>query len=297
MSFQHRSFAVFFLLAAISGTRVAASKQVRREAMADNDRPIYSTQSRGDAGYVLEVEGKWYLEKKIREYLTVGQRLAAGDVIRILSPATNDHIVISSPSGENLIKLSCDNRSDCNRRLVVPSPADTESSVFDVILQTAMRLIRGKPERYSVHGVRGVNNELEEAVCRFHKGLLDLDPVFRNMPRGPYYLKLRNLQPGAYRTVVGPLRFDWNPQGGSDLAVNGLTPGIYEIRLLVRTSDQYEPTSLSAWTLLSNPSEFDRTTGLFRQAVKLTGKLRNAITDETRRSVLRAYLDDLATGH
>jgi hypothetical protein len=281
MRFQQRSFALALLLVAASGSSIAETMK--------------APQSKSDAGYVLEVEGKWYLEKKPREYLAVGQRLAAGEVIRIMSPATSDHIVIAGPSGEIVIKRYCDKRGDCARRLIVPSPAETEPSVFDVIFQTAMRLIRGKPDRYSVHGVRGGNNDLEEAVCQFDKGTLSLSPVFRNMPRGLYYLKLRNLQPGASRTSLGPLRFDWDPQGGSVLPVSGLIPGMYEIRLLLRTSDEYEPTSLTVWTLISIPSEFDRTNNSFRQGVTLTNKWGKRITDETKREVLRAYLDNLAT--
>jgi hypothetical protein len=254
-----------------------------------------AVQSRSDAGYVLEIEGKWFVESNPREYLTLGQRLRAGERIRILSPAANDQIVIVGTNGEVVIEQHCVNRGDCGRRLIVPSPADTEPSVFDIILQTAMRLIKGKPDRYSVHGVRGVDNDLKEGVCRFDEGWVDLRPVFQGMPKGLYYLKLRDLQPGASKTAVGPLQFDWDPQGVSALRANGLTPGIYEIRLLARTSDQYEPTSLTVWTLISTAPEFDRTNDSFRQAVSLTNKWRKTITDETKREVLRAYLDNLAT--
>lgn len=255
-------------------------------------RPL---QAKNDIGYVLEVEGKWYVEKKPREYLAIGQRLAAGDVVRIESPAESDHIVVSGPTGEILIKRYCDNRADCARRLVIPYPADSQPSIFDVVLQTAMRLINGKPERYSVHGVRGVTNDLQEAVCRLEGSSVDLSPVFRLLPTGRYYLKLRNLESGVSRPTLGPLRFDWNPNGGTALIVNDVVPGLYEVRLLLRSSDEYEPTMLTAWTLISSSSDFDRFTNSFRPTIALTAKWGKEISDETKRGVLRASLDNLAS--
>jgi hypothetical protein len=161
------------------------------------------------------------------------------------------------------------------------------------MLKTAMRLITGRPERYSVHGVRGVSNDLEEAVSLFDKGSLDLSSVFRNMPKGVYYLKLRDLQAEGTTTVVGPQRFDWDPQQASPLSITDLRSGVYEVRLLLRKGTRYEPT-LSVWTLISSKSEFDRLSDSFRQAVRLTRKWQTTTTDETRRAVLRAYLEGLA---
>jgi hypothetical protein len=251
-----------------------------------------AVQSKNDAGYVLEIEGRWFVDENPREYLTLGQRVRAGQKIRILSPAANDRIVIVGTNGEIVVNQHCVNRGDCGRSLIVSSPAESEPSIFDVILQTAMRLIKGKRDRYSVHGVRGADNDLKEGVCRFDKGWLDLSPVFHSMPKGVYYLKLRDLQSAT--SEIGPLQFEWDPQGVSALRVNGLAPGIYEIRLLVRTSDEYESTSLSVWTLISKTLEFDRTNGSFRQALTLTSKWGKTITEETKREVLRAYLDSLA---
>src|SRR5438309_6856044 len=136
MRLNYRSCALIVLLALTELLSIRASSAVY--------------QSKTDAGYILEIEGKWYLEKKPKEYLALGQRLSAGDVIRILSPTANDHIVVSSPSGEIIIKRNCDDQRNCVRRLIVPQSGETETSDFDVILHTAMRLIRGTPERYSV---------------------------------------------------------------------------------------------------------------------------------------------------
>src|SRR6185436_1192166 len=121
----------------------------------------YVAQSRSDAGYVLEVEGKWYV--KAKQYLAVGQRVAAGDVIRVLSPGETDHIVISGMTGEIIARRHC-GKETCLLGLIVPASNKNDAGLFTVILDTAMRLIRGKPDRYSVHGVRGVNNDLREAV-------------------------------------------------------------------------------------------------------------------------------------
>jgi hypothetical protein len=254
-----------------------------------------TVQSKTDAGYVLEIEGKWFLDRYPREYLAMGQTLRAGEKIRIQSPTANDHITIAGPSGEIIIRRNCSNAGECNRRVIIPSPEDARSNIFGAILHTAMELIYGKPERYSVHGVRGINNDLEEAVCLVEKGKVDLSRAFRRMPKGVYYLKIRSLQPSATRKTYGPLQFDWDQGASSVLDVSGLTPGIYEIRLLVRSDGEYEPTSLTVWILFLNKLDFARASDSFGQAIELTGGWGKPLTDETKRSVLRACLDNLAT--
>lgn len=253
-------------------------------------------QSKLDAAYVLQIEGKWFLDRYPREYLAMGQRIRAGEKIRIQSPASNDHIAIAGPSGEIIISRNCSNAAECYHRFVIPTPEDAEPTIIGTILHTAMRLIYGKPERYSVHGVRSINNDLEEAVCLIDKGKVDLSRAFRRMPTGGYYLKIRTLQPNVSKKTYGPLGYDWNESAVSVLDANDLQPGLYEIRLLVRSDDQYEATSLTVWVLLLNKSEYNRASDSFRQAITLTDKWREQISDDTKRSVLRAFLDNLANG-
>lgn len=291
MRFRFTFLALVLILCTSGNLRITATNRPGELTASDIVSSAYSLQSKTDAGYVLEIEGKWYVDRKPPEYLAMGQRLMAGDVIKIVGPKENDRLVITGTSGEIIVKRYCA-RETCLRRLVVPPPP-SDSGIFDAMLKTAMRLITGRPERYSVHGVRGVSNDLEEAVSLFDKGSLDLSSVFRNMPKGVYYLKLRDLQSEATTTVVGPQRFDWDPQQGSPLSITDLRSGIYEVRLLLRKGTRYEPT-LSVWTLISSKSEFDRLSDSFHQAVRLTRKWQTTTTDETRRAVLRAYLDGLA---
>jgi len=251
----------------------------------------YVAQSRSDAGYVLEVEGKWYV--KAKQYLAVGQRVAAGDVIRVLSPGETDHIVISGMTGEIIARRHC-GKETCSRGLIVPASNKNDAGLFTVILDTAMRLIRGKPDRYSVHGVRGVNNDLREAVCVRDGASVELGPAFHSMPKGVYYLKLREVVSGAAEPARGPFRFDWDPQQTSTLQLSDISDGTYEIRLMTLLGDQYETTPLTVWVLISDKQEFKRLTDLFRQATSVTDTWQTSTADETKRTVLRAYLHSLA---
>lgn len=291
MCFRFTLLASVLILFTSQNLRITAANQPRKPTVSEIASSAHPLQSKADAGYVLEIEGRWYIDRNPREYLAMGQRLMAGDVIKIVGPKDNDRLVISGTNFEIIAKRYCA-RENCLRRLDVPF-SQSDSGVLDAILNTAMRLIRGRPERYSIHGQKGGSNYLEEAVSLFDKGSLDLSPVFQNMPKGVYYLKLQNLQPGAINTVVGPQKFLWDPQQASPLSVTDLRSGVYEVSLLLRKGNRYEPT-LSVWTLISSKSEFDRLNDSFREAVRLTRKWQTTTTDETRRAVLRACLDGLA---
>jgi hypothetical protein len=291
MRFRFIFFASVLMLFTTGNLRITAAD--RREELTASDivSPAYYVQSKADAGYVLEIEGRWYVDRNPREYLAMSQRVMAGDVIRILDPMENDHIVILGRNKEIIAQRYCA-RESCLGKLPVPFPA-SDSGVLDAMLDTVMRLIRGRRDRYSIHGQKGESNPLEEAVSLFDKGSLDLTPVFRNMPKGTYHLQLRDLRPGTANTVVGPLRFGWDPQAPSPLATTDLRSGVYEVSLLLGKGTRSEP-SLSVWTLVSSRSEFDHLSNSFREAVRLTDKWQKSTTDETRRVVLRAYLDSLA---
>jgi hypothetical protein len=291
MRFQFTILALVLILFASGNMRITTASGPDELTASAFDTAAYSLQSKADAGYVLEIEGRWYVDRTPREYLAMGQRVVAGDAIKIVGPKENDHIVIVGTSEEIIAKRYCA-RENCLRRLDVPSPP-SDSGVLDAILKTAMRLIRGRPERYSIHGVRGERNDLEEAMSPFDKNSLDLSSVFRKMPKGIYYLKLRDLGSEEIEEVVTPQRFDWNPQQPSALFITDLRSGVYEVRLMLRKGNRYEP-SLSVWTLISSKGDFDRLSDSFRQAVRLTRKWETTTTEETRRAVLRAYLDELA---
>jgi hypothetical protein len=287
MTFNTICCALVLLVCAPSVLKVNANNV---ESATEHDLP-YLVQPKSDAGYVLEVEGKWYV--KAKQYLAVGQRVAAGDVIRILSPTESDHIVIAGMTGQIIAKRHC-GKETCARGLVVPAHDNVDRGLFNVILDTAMRLIRGKPDRYSVHGVRGVDNELREAVCVRDGASVELSPAFHNMTKGVYYLKLREVDSGAGKPALGPFRFDWDPKQTSTLQLSDLSDGTYEIRLMTRVGDHYETTPLTVWVLFSGKQEFNRLTDLFRQATTVTDTWQTSTTDETKRTVLRAYLHSLA---
>jgi hypothetical protein len=198
MRFRFTILALVLILFASGNMRITTASGPDELTASDFDTAAYPLQSKTDAGYVLEIEGKWYVDRNPREYLAMGQRLMAGDIIKIVGPKENDRIVISGTSGEIIAKRYCASES-CLRRLMVPFP-ESDSGVLDAMLKTAMRLITGRPVRYSVHGERGVSNDLKEAITLFDRGSLDLSPVFHNMPKGVYSFLLREILVGSRQT-------------------------------------------------------------------------------------------------
>ena len=107
-------------------------------------------------GYVLDIQGAWQIERASQKTgLSLGQRVLAGDVVRIESPTSYDHLVIAGLSGEILQSRHCKVQGSCNAPFQLPVRKKGGEAKRTILVDSIMRLLFGNPERYSVHRSRG----------------------------------------------------------------------------------------------------------------------------------------------
>lgn len=250
-------------------------------------------------GYIIAVKGKWFLSSgsRSRQSLGNGQGVPAGGVVSIQSPSPDDYIKIALSNGK-IISGQCDGKNgECHQPIVLPRTVQRQASVWDSIMKQAMNLFRRDPGKYSVHMVRSFNGKPQEAVLQTQHGQVDLAPAFREMGRGTYHVYLqRKLHSGnpADGEPGEPLTIKWDPANASAMPIANLETGIYELVLLKRRGEEYEPTLINAWVLVSNPAKYAQTASSFREATQLTAAWRGEVDETAVRSFLRAYLEHLA---
>lgn len=251
--------------------------------------------AQAEAGYVLEVQGAWFLERNTAAPLRKAESLPAGARIFSKAPEGEDYIIIAGLDGEIAASRNCSRDADCGRPFTVPTKRRKESGLVSEVLETAMRLIWGAPNRYSVHRVRGDMHELREAVAPLERGRADLSAVFRSMPGGTYSVTLRPLAEGdddgggAVQT-----KFDWAPGTDTSLEAGGLAPGLYELKAAEKRVGSRSQTTHVAWVLLAEGKQLPRLAKSFGRAQALTDKWGASVEPYTKRGFLRACLEHLS---
>lgn len=245
-------------------------------------------------GYVVEMEGKWMLNSS--SPLFKGQRLPPRGVISIDSPATYDYIKVLGLDGKVIARRDCADAGGCSKPIKLPNNPKSDTSMWGAILDSAMRLILGEPDRYSIHRSRG-EEELPEAVVELKDGQFDLAPVLKEKQAGTYYVRLRALACGGRagtRKWMASRAVDWKPARAAFITIPEIQPGLYELSVSEQDSKSYAAVAVGAWILISTPRDFQANAASFKKASKLAGKWGKDVTPEGAGSFLRAHLDSLA---
>jgi len=251
-------------------------------------------------GYVLEMVGAWNLADTPQS-LSLGQQLAGGALLSNASPADGDHVVIANLRGEiiktvrckSAVCKECRDTANCEDR-IKPLPVTTDqTAVLSAIFQAVMDLFSSKPDRYSIHRARGTNFMLNtDAVLPLEGNNVDVRSIFRDQEKGAYTLQFyslseSNVSANVWTSADIPLR--WDPALPVNVNVTGISPGLY--RLSVTHNEDIS----AAWVLLSDPSDYPRLSAEYEKAVSEAGYWGEAVSPQTKRSYLRAYLEYLTS--
>jgi hypothetical protein len=246
-------------------------------------------------GFVLELQGKW-VGGNDPAALRLGQTLPGGLALENPDPTDGDHIVIANLHGEIIKTIRC--RSGACRECTLtggcydpvhplPNPEGAPSGV-STVLNAVVELLSAKPDRYSVHRVRGAES-FRSAVVRLEGNAIDLDSLLKGAEPGNYELQFVSLSKEAdqakRKVLIGQMK--WEPGEKAILTVNGIEPGLYEV------SYQHGMTWGDAWVLLcSGPGCRDMTMAYeeFKQQAKSWDK---TVTQSTKQAYQRAYLEYL----
>ena len=260
---------------------------------------LLSAQAKGwqVVGFVLEKQGTWQLTGGTRN-LAEGERLAARSRLTNPSPADGDRISVVNLNGDLIVRIrcksgtcnACPGQSDACYDPIPPLPEPKAApSILGTMLHSVMELVNGKPDRYSVHRVRG--HALSDAVVRLDRGRVDLGPVYAGQESGRY--KIQFVSIGDRRWKSDPVSFDWDPARGSGTAVPRLERGLYAL-VQFDADDASSSPLMEAWVLVTNPDEYPKATSAFKAASDQTAKWGTSVTPDTKQRFLRAHLDYLA---
>jgi hypothetical protein len=244
-------------------------------------------------GYVVDFEGRWLVNGG-QPIARTGQSLQGGGTISRQSASADDRISIADLNGKIVIHKNCATRGECDSPIQLASPP-RQRGLVATAFGAVMSLVWGEPDRYSVH--RSRDGELHDGVLQMKGDEIDLAAVFKTSESGKYYLRFVRVASGDKppgSKSLGPIIFNFDPKHPSPVSVPGLQSGVYEVVLLEHQNEAYSPTDVTAWLLVRNAKEYQKSLASYEQAVALTRTWAADVTPEATRGFLRAQLDQLA---
>lgn len=241
-------------------------------------------------GYVLEIQGDWYLNGDTSRPLYRWQKLPPAGTINVKAPAPGSRVVIASLStGEIIDERDC-NADGCSWPIRLPD-AKAQPSLLRVAVDTTVDFLLGSSTRYALARIRAFE-PLSEAVIRLEGGEVDFRPVLRQT--GRYYLRWRaRPRAGAPGEWSAPVSLRAEPGKPALAAAPGIKPGLYEINLQSFEDGSYV-TLGSSWALVITSPRYEKAAASYQQAEAMTGQWGSRVERRTVRQFLRAHLDYLA---
>jgi hypothetical protein len=251
-------------------------------------------------GYVLEMEGTW-TAAGTPESLTMGQSVVGGIVVTNPNPADGDHIVIANLHGDITKTIRCVSGvcRECRESgacydPIQPLPSISEStSTISTVFTAVLELFAGKPDRYSIHRVRGSGFVIpRNGVVRFDHSVVDVSDFLEGQEKGLYefqFVLLSGQGSSRHEAKSSLNSFDWSPGGKAAFVIEGVDPGLYEMRI-----NRGGETS-SAWVLLCNAASYPASAASFRAFARQTDSWGASVTQATKQAYQRAYLEYLAS--
>ena len=250
-------------------------------------------------GYVLAMEGTWTLSGDTHA-LTLGQSLPATGLLVNASPRNGDDIVVADLRGEVIKTVRCKDGvcRECRQLGGCYDPIQQfpavpdKTTAFGTTLSAVLELFAGKPDRYSVHRVRGGQPIGRAAgVVQLKGSAVEIGYFMEGLEKGSYEVQLASLvgvsgNERKWRSSVTTV--NWNPGNSLPLVLKGIQPGLYLL------SFENRGTSGFAWVLLCDSGGYPSALASFDGFSKQMEMWGNSITENTKKSYQRAYLDYLA---
>ncbi len=259
-----------------------------------------SASAQQKVGYVLQMEGAWTVSG-ISHPLTLGQSLPGMGLLMNPAPHDGDNIVIADLRGDVIKSVRCKSGvcRECRESggcydpiQQLPVTAD-ETTAFGTTLNAVLELFAGRPDRYSIHRVRGGEPVGREAgVARLEGSTIDVSYFMGGLEKGSYEVQLVSLAGVSgngqeWRSAATTI--DWNPGGSVPLVLKGIQPGLYLL------SFEHKGALGFAWVLLCNSAAYPSVITSFEGFAKQMDRWGDSVPRDTKKSYELAYLDYLAT--
>jgi hypothetical protein len=256
---------------------------------------VYAQQK---VGFVLEMHGKW-TDGDPRRFLKLGELLPGEAVLSNTSSAENDSITVADLHGRIIKTIRCKNAvcRECTESgacydPIHPLPKSADSNgTLSTLLNAVLDLFTEKPERYSIHRVRGTDPEVAPSeVIRLDGNSLDVGLLFQGKEKGRYevqFLPISQREKSGQKRQPLKGEINWNPGEPTPFALPGLVPDLYEVFLYRGSS----PTT--AWVLVSSGTDYQRALDSFDEFVRQTDSWGKDVTPATKQAYQRAFLEYL----
>lgn len=254
---------------------------------------VYAQQK---VGFVLEMHGKW-IDGDPQRFLKLGELLPGEALLSNPSPAENDSITIADLRGKVIKTIRCKSAvcRECTELgacydPIHPLPKSVDSAgAVSTLLNAVLDLFAEKPERYSIHRVRGTDPDAAPSeVIRLDGNAVDLGLLLQGMEKGRYQVQFLPIsQKEKSGETRQPLKgeINWNPVERTPLALPGLVPDLYEIFLYHGSS------TTTAWVLVCSGVDYQRTLDSFDEFVRQTDSWGTDVTPATKQAYQRAFLE------
>jgi hypothetical protein len=242
---------------------------------------------------IISLTGDWKLDGAA---VVFGQRLPAqgclfgSDGSLVLQPdkkgASAQPFICEKPSRDS----SCTGHQSA--RCAVPlNPRNWKLSggglgnVWDAVVH----LFTGEPEKYMVAASRGIEPALLDSVVALQNSGVDLSPAFRDLPAGPYWVKLETVN--GSKPTSGILALQFVPLHPAVIPASSIQPGLYRLVLVDKAG---APADSDCWILISPPDKYSASSNAFQLAVQKSSTWPDAMDPSAVRALLRAYLESLS---
>jgi hypothetical protein len=275
--------------------RLVCSAFIFWTVMALSGAPVFAQQN---VGFVLDLHGKW-TDGDGQGFLKLGQLLPGEAVLSNPSPAENDRIIVANLRGDIIKTVRCKEGvcRECTESGACYDPihplpkAGDSTGTISTLFNAVLDLFAEKPERYSLHRVRGTDPERTKSeVVRLDANAVDLGPLLEGKEKGRYEVQFVSISKNV-RSGGKPQSFEsginWNPGEKAALVLHGIVPGLYEV-LLNRGSS-----TTTGWILLCAGADYQPAADSFEEFVRRTDSWGSNITPATRQAYQRAFLEYL----
>jgi hypothetical protein len=252
--------------------------------------PFMTVAQAQQIGYVINLEGDWVLNSS--QQLKSGSPVTAGGLVQLSQPKKNDFIEVVDQSGKPIKSLNC-NINDCRNPYRLPRVIHT--NIILRIVKVGMEMLFSEPSLpLQVPAIsRGV--ELREAVVKIVDQQVDLSSVLANVRPGKYLLRFEPIGASTPPDAkpIGPITVDWNPDKPSIVSVEGLSFGLYIVQPLSTADRELLEPGSESMVLFVRPEIFERNSGEFGEAVKVTDSWGASVRHTSKRKFVRAVLAQL----
>jgi hypothetical protein len=260
-----------------------------RESRAGGESGGERRQSTG-AWQVLSVSGSWVQESDGGRTLARGDTLAQGSALTLREPSgPDDYITLIDPQNR-IVRRECRSAADCrNWKPPATRAADSASSR---IIKSALDEFKHEEEVLIDPVSRGA--ELKDAVLLREGARVDIRPAIGRLSPGRHLLEFEPAAGAREGAARVPFEFTHVSGGGAPLRVEGLSDGLYRVRLADESEDGGGGSNGASLVLVSPPETYRKALARFRKAQALTREWGDSVEPELAQRFLRAYLARLA---